>query len=111
MLFASEQSLIAVPGQEIHAGLQFGICFQEQEPPGRLRGQAFAKRADKSVESWSSIRRFHAAIRASEWYTQSLATSHENASGTRRFACSCGETPTTPVVVHDMCLRQLTHVK
>jgi len=32
-LFGSEQSLISAPGQVIHAGLQFGICFQGQEPP------------------------------------------------------------------------------
>jgi len=42
--------------------LQFGICFQGQEPPSRLRGQAFAEGANKSVESWSSIHRFHAEV-------------------------------------------------
>src|SRR5271157_4113322 len=66
-LFGSEQSLIAAPGQVIHTGLQFGICFQGQEPPGRLRGQALAKGANKPFESWSSIRRFHAEIIPLRW--------------------------------------------
>jgi hypothetical protein len=66
-LFGSEQSLIATPGQVIHAVLQLGICFQGQEPPSRLRGQAFAKGANKPVESWSSIHRFHAEILPLRW--------------------------------------------
>jgi hypothetical protein len=61
-LFLSEQSLIATPGQIIHAGLQFWVRFQGQEPPSRLRGQAFAEGANKSVESWNSMHRFHVEI-------------------------------------------------
>jgi hypothetical protein len=66
-LFAGEQSLIATRGQVIHAGLQFGICFQGEQPPSRLRGQAFAKGANESVESWSSIHPFHEEIIPLRW--------------------------------------------
>ena len=43
------------------------LGFQGQEPPGRLRGQAFAQGADKSVQYRSSIRRFHAEIIPLRW--------------------------------------------
>jgi hypothetical protein len=59
--------LIATRGQVIHAGLQFGICFQGEQPPSRLRGQAFAKGANESVESWSSIHPFHEKIIPLRW--------------------------------------------
>ena len=88
-LFGSEQSLIAAPGQVIHTGLQFGICFQGQEPPGRLRGQAFAKGANKPVESWSSIRRFHAEIIPLRWQGAKGTCGTETATYSAHRLSSC----------------------
>ena len=54
--------MIAAPSQIVHASLQFRIGLHGKEPSGGFGRQAVAERANKSIESWSSLGRVHHGI-------------------------------------------------